>query len=1448
MANKQHEKTMSPEELKQKKAEDLEDKIIYAEAGKDGKDSNSPLANGGCGVCERLGFPIFLVRKAPVSKQYSPAQKMGSTVSLREKNREPEVEELATHQYVYRTLRVGYVYILVKHKKKGWEFLGYEVTPSGVFRHKTITDLKERNVKEIPKKCTEEGNHHIPGSFISIDTSVYEGDAYIAYTRRAWSQGKNSTIEKYLKLMNDSSITIDVPSKKEQSESEQCEHNQKTIKLETALKRFTKIELKKEAYQDPKQLTQGGKLSFSFKDLQTNNLLLELAADPNTIIHNDSETNEKGNELIENSNVFITAHKFNSLRDREVGNKDSYQNEASELTKQITRLETERRCKVPVVVIEDPFGIAEELSLQRQLKIEPIAQMIIQSEEIYMNKVNKHYQKLLDSNKRLDQKVKANINGQVLEQSSNLMDDINSNTGSKDYYSVLTSAVIPQKYFDEERLHKRKTLSLINAYRNQIVSSEMEKVRNKFYYDDIYTYHVHGENGTTRFNEQIYSPENGYEAIPMSPEEKKKHVDQKNKNSYGTSIIYNDTRKFKNTNKALQQAKEKIEKELAKYNSLLDTGEEGAFLAEEKKDYDKFVKLMAEHSQDYFYYLTWLFGFQGCSKYAPKAITEYNDCEFWLIECDTNASNNHVGYLTDFLKLIDFTCLGGVKTEEQSAIWDILLNNVDSLFYHLIDGQKDSFWELVLKKRLEIMSDELSEYDSFQPQLTNKKEDEIKQYLQQQREKEQAAQQRRIQQTKTILQELEENQGEGKLSDTYFYEKGELMLSLYTMLMSRLMAGLANYPWAQDDKNQKSKNNQDSQPEKEQSQQEKANLGEQSEKEQSQQKKAKLDEQPEATRKKVMPLMIRSNMVIYGNLTLYFLLKEVPAVQFNAMLSYFESIETSGSKTSYGDYTVTSSNQDAHFNWAMASTSADYVEMAFNIAEVATNKEILASGKTFFENIKKVINQLQAEKKIEFSVITSVFKEGAINVLNKVKSEYCDSLMSDIKNAKFKTPATIGEKATHSAKMALASFQLVVGIFQYCDNLNRLKDLSLNQSLRFEIERDLQFSFCKLTANLSGIIKDVLQVFGKSLSEIFKDTKIFKTFLSKLGNNMLKTTVAVSGALGAVTSFISILEGIFWIQKYSSRGGAIGTAYTIAGGLQIFSGVVFLMKSVGILSAIAGPGAPILLILAVVASVAVLIITTIFKDETDDWNKMQIWFNYCLFGLNKPSDKGTKYEANFDSMAMAINDYLVALSGFYAVVHLRSDGDIYYIDDMRELEQFEEIMRSVAEKGGEDAMIMMTDSPRSMFKKYCKEIFLSIGLPNYDYGVSDYEGTLRLYNYQSQEIVTLNIHNGKEYPKLEFGKDSPSDLLIKRKDPLQPVTDKELLKQSKVGIEEFYEEAVDEDGQDLGYFKIYYKAGECSFLAKKIYLQILYWPKGRKGKNSKNETVDNIPLVVYDHF
>ncbi|OTQ26522.1 hypothetical protein B6D22_00270 [Gilliamella apicola] len=145
-----------------------------------------------------------------------------------------------------------------------------------------------------------------------------------------------------------------------------------------------------------------------------------------------------------------------------------------------------------------------------------------------------------------------------------------------------------------------------------------------------------------------------------------------------------------------------------------------------------------------------------------------------------------------------------------------------------------------------------------------------------------------------------------------------------------------------------------------------------------------------------------------------------------------------------------------------------------------------------------------------------------------------------------------------------------------------------------------------------------------------------------------------------------------------------------------------------------------------------------------------------------------------------------------------------------------------------------------------KEVYMSLGLPNYNKKESDYEGMLRFYDAKSNEVATVKISKGDDYPILDFVDNSPTDILVKRPEPLEPVT-KDDLKKSKVGRVEFYKDATDKDGKNLGYFKIYYKTGECYFpVDSEIYMQILYWPKGKMIKNDQNKSVETYPIVIHD--
>ena len=79
--------------------------------------------------------------------------------------------------------------------------------------------------------------------------------------------------------------------------------------------------------------------------------------------------------------------------------------------------------------------------------------------------------------------------------------------------------------------------------------------------------------------------------------------------------------------------------------------------------------------------------------------------------------------------MIDFTSIGGVKSQIQIALWDNLINYDDSIFYHLLDGRSNSFWALIIKKCPNIMKQELEAHSHLYSPIENKSDKQIAQYL-----------------------------------------------------------------------------------------------------------------------------------------------------------------------------------------------------------------------------------------------------------------------------------------------------------------------------------------------------------------------------------------------------------------------------------------------------------------------------------------------------------------------------------------------------------------------------------------------------------------------------------------------------------------------------------------------------------------------------------------------
>ena len=374
-------------------------------------------------------------------------------------------------------------------------------------------------------------------------------------------------------------------------------------------------------------------------------------------------------------------------------------------------------------------------------------------------------------------------------------------------------------------------------------------------------------------------------------------------------------------------------------------------------------------------------------------------------------------------------------------------------------------------------------------------------------------------------------------------------------------------------------------------------------------------------------------------------------------------------------------------------------------------------------------------------------------------------------------------------------------------------------------------------AGFTNTINELLKFADLTLSQAVRTFITNRASLSTLVNGIFKISAGAVGVMGIISSVISITEGCFLFAKGMQKRGAVGTALCIAGGLQVISGIASLAQSIGLMLSISifsGPIGFAIFVFILVAQLVVALIQKIFKDESDDWDKMQIWFNNCLFGT-KSSDKGIAYAATFDSMALEINDFMAALINLDAVIQLQ-EKPIYYLEQMRTYKDSKEAYDQVGQK------------ERAIYEvaKYCREIYISFVLPNYIAKQSYFEGILRFFDRNNKETVALKITKGDSFPILEFVNGSPEDLLIKRQEPLKPIDNINHLIPSKVGQIESYKKATDSKNNELNYFQVFYKVGEfCYISIEEIYLQLNYWPKGQTSQNSQNKIVDNPPLMIY---
>ena len=295
---------------------------------------NQNEAKGNCLACGRVGIPVFLLRQAVVKTQSSLTKSIDPiyqeladyTKNLDFNNRKPG-GELEYYSYVLRTLRDGYVYVMhqLDDDINSRIFHVYECI-EGALRLRKLHELTNTQPRPISKAC-KNACHTIPASFINLEEHYTY--AWVAYSSQPWSE---KTINDYLK-QQDSNI----------------------------LSRFTKINIKQ--FKDsPVEAT--GNRSVPFKDIFGSNYQESYNDDSKVL---EFRFGERG------LNSFKSVHSFISLKNQ----KQNYALHASQLYKGGRPIS----CGV---VLEDTFGIAQELNSQRISQL----QIFINQEDDKDNKKN----------------------------------------------------------------------------------------------------------------------------------------------------------------------------------------------------------------------------------------------------------------------------------------------------------------------------------------------------------------------------------------------------------------------------------------------------------------------------------------------------------------------------------------------------------------------------------------------------------------------------------------------------------------------------------------------------------------------------------------------------------------------------------------------------------------------------------------------------------------------------------------------------------------------------------------------------------------------------------------------------------------------------------------------------------------------------------------------------
>lgn len=707
------------------------------------------IADITCGLCQTAGLPLFLIRKSIVPSDYEKGNNWSNGMNPKELDgREPK-EALEHHQYVYRLLREGFVYVMLKRVgSTEKEFLTYESLERGGFRFKPEREIEEKKPKPLSEKCVNQ-YHHIKALFLSIPNPEQYDMAWIAYSRHAWSDQTKSAY----KLMDESKLS-----------------------------RFTQIIINKNSIANPSSLVTEKMPPRAF-DTQH-------FVDKQRVLFESTITNNQSKKLL---------YPFRYI-------------DPQGLKKELDLL-NKQNMKVASIIVEDTLGLAEEFAYYRSQYVEPYLSAIRKADLNIENMITQQYQNSVDNglakdgkdfDSPLDLLIKAyqqykdenqceaeklykktdywkkfqdiyglgiqTVDGYPLEaflrepQPKLLQQD---ETFAACVVNDYKDAGILDKYFSEKNVYKRKILSCIDNYQNALLqfyhttTLDTEKVIYTFrggkYESLILDSYFNNSVPNKMFPTQNVLAQslirvenfdnNTMELIKLDDDIAKEKLRQFNA-LYSTQELGRKTEathveiyRYKGSGSKLAQ--KKFDEKWAEIKERLDYKRYETFKNENIQLYNELMDKVRKLSKDYFVYITWLAGdepieqsssekqgTQPINNYAIK-LSHYNDNYFWQVEYPLDYSDTHLNFMTDIMKILKMDYLGTMTLDEQFGIWDRMFRNKNTLFFWPFygDGTQDTLWSTLLKTHLTESQKLQGEHQLSTSDIINKSVDNVKSIL-----------------------------------------------------------------------------------------------------------------------------------------------------------------------------------------------------------------------------------------------------------------------------------------------------------------------------------------------------------------------------------------------------------------------------------------------------------------------------------------------------------------------------------------------------------------------------------------------------------------------------------------------------------------------------------------------------------------------------------------------